>query len=782
MNEQQFSPKAVQALELSGFHAEARGTTQVDVRHLMLGVLDVEDTEVRTLIEMLGVDIEAFIARIEGAIEASGGGWMSQFTQEDADEALIDIAAAGIDLADLNPDGRYGPSALTNLALAATFASLRGDVITTVDVLHAGLAHPDILPVLEGGEEFGLDLEVAFDHLAAHLNGELDGLFGAAARDNQQTLRKSDVAEFGRDLTALARNGELDPVVGRDAETERAMQVMLRRTKSNPVLVGEPGVGKTAIVEGIANRIAAGDAPEDLADTRIIELDLAGMMAGSRHRGDMEEKVQALIEAACDEGVVLFIDEIHSLVGAGAGKDGSGVSVSDMLKPAMARGDLSVVGATTLDEYVAIEKDAALERRFQKVLVTEPTAPVAEAMLAKVVEALTDHHGVSYTADAISAAVRLTTRYIPERNLPDKAIDVLDEAGACWAIASMRNEDVADAIGATEVAAIVEASAGVPVLAADEDERQRLLDMEGLLGSRVFGQDDALSVLSRAVRRSRAGLGDPQRPNGSFIFSGPTGVGKTEAAKALAEFLYGSEDALITVDMSEYMEEQSTAKMIGAPPGYRGHGEPGQLTEAVRRNPWSVVLLDEIEKAHPEVFDMLLQVLEEGRLTDAAGRVVDFSNALIIMTTNLGVSQISQGGFGFDSSSPDTGYAHMQNTLNDALKKHFRPEFLNRVDEVVVFNQLGTDQIKSIAGKFCAGLGERVAEMGTTLHVSDKALTHLATVGFDIDYGARPLRRAVQALLENAIADLFLAGDLPVGSVAVVDEVDGDLAIEVKSL
>ncbi len=779
MSNIEVSNEAQAAIDIAVGHANARGVTEVTVRYIMLGLLDCDESEARCFIEAIGEDPDVFLALTEDTIAEQDVDWVSEFSEKDAYEALQDIQELGVDLISILERAAIGfdPSAITTLAMAATFASVRQDDVSTLDLLHAAFAHPDFLPALE--KIPGLDLNMVFTELASSLTDDSVEFDLDRRSDSAQAIPK-DIADFGRDLTAMARAGELDAVVGRDTETERALQIMLRRTKSNPVLIGEPGVGKTAIVEGIALRVADGTAPEGLQDIRLIEVDMGSLVAGTRNRGDMEEKVQALIKLASADNVVVFLDEVHSVVGAGSTRDG-GSSVSDLLKPAMSRGEITVIGATTLDEFKIIEKDAALSRRFQPVLIEEPTPEAARRILTRVATQLTAHHGVSFTADAIAAAVDLTVRYVPERNLPDKAIDALDEAGARWTIANARGEDLEAVITRTEIAAVVEDIAGVPVSAADDDEMQKLLNLESLMGTRVKGQDEALKVLARAVRRTRAGLGDPKRPVGSFIFSGPTGVGKTEAAKALAEFVYGSEDSLITIDMSEYMEKSSVSRLIGAPPGYIGHDAPGQLTEAVRRQPWSVVLFDEVEKAHSDVFDVLLQLLEEGRLTDSSGRVVDFSNTVVVMTSNLGVDQLTTKAFGFagQATAEVDSYKRSQETLAAALKDHFRPEFMNRIDQVVVFGSLAEAEIVQIAEKFCKELAERVADTGAALHVSKAALKLLARQGYYPEYGARPLRRLIQDQLENRLAELLLAGDLTPASTAVVD-IDGDGGFDIS--
>ncbi|HOA88403.1 MAG TPA: ATP-dependent Clp protease ATP-binding subunit [Propioniciclava tarda] len=632
--------------------------------------------------------------------------------------------------------------------------------------------------------------------------------------------------QFGRNLTQAARENKLDPVIGRHTEIERVMVVLSRRTKNNPVLIGEPGVGKSACVEGLAQQIVRGDVPETLKDKQIYTLDLGALVAGSRYRGDFEERLKKVLKEIKTRGdIVLFIDEIHTLVGAGAAE--GAIDAASILKPMLARGELQTIGATTLDEYRKhIEKDAALERRFQPIQVAEPSIAMTIDILKGLRDRYEAHHRITITDEAITAAAQMADRYISDRFLPDKAIDLIDEAGARLRIKRMtappdlrefderiagvrlEKEAAIDAqdferaaglrddekkllaaraekeqawkmgdsgapaeVGEEEIAEVLSGATGIPVFKLTEEESSRLLHMEDEIHKRYIGQNDAVKALSRSIRRTRAGLKDPKRPSGSFIFAGPSGVGKTELTKALTEFLFGDEDALITLDMSEYSEKHTASRMFGSPPGYVGYEEGGQLTEKVRRKPFSVVLFDEIEKAHPDIFNSLLQILDEGRLTDAQGRVVDFKNTVIVMTTNLGTRDISKSvNLGFSNASDQGGsYEKMKAKVSDELKQHFRPEFLNRVDEIVVFHQLSENDIEHIVDLMVAEIDGRLKDrdMGVVLTAPAKAL--IAKRGFDPVLGARPLRRAIQRDIEDLLAEKILFGELRSGELVVVD-------------
>jgi ATP-dependent Clp protease ATP-binding subunit ClpC len=643
--------------------------------------------------------------------------------------------------------------------------------------------------------------------------------------------------QFGRNLTQAAREGKLDPVIGREKEIERVMQILSRRSKNNPVLIGEPGVGKTAVVEGLAQAIVSGQVPETLKDKQLYTLDLGSLIAGSRYRGDFEERLKKVTKEIRTRGdIITFIDEIHSLVGAGAAE--GAIDAASILKPLLARGELQTIGATTLDEYRKhFEKDAALERRFQPIQVAEPSLPHTINILKGLRDRYEAHHKVQITDGAIVAAANLADRYVSDRFLPDKAIDLIDEAGARLRLSIMSNpaelrelddqialvrtqketaiedQDFEKAAGLRDeekkladervrrekewrkgdikaqglvdegiIAEVLAQATGIPVFKLTEEESSRLVFMEKALHQRVIGQNEAIEALSKTIRRTRAGLKDPKRPSGSFIFAGPTGVGKTELAKALAEFLFDDESAMIALDMSEYGEKHTVSRLFGAPPGFVGFEEGGQLTEKVRRKPFSVVLFDEIEKAHPDIFNSLLQILEEGRLTDGQGRVIDFKNTVIIMTTNLGSKDISGGPVGFQAEGESsTSYDRMRGKVNEELKKHFKPEFLNRVDDIIVFPQLAKDELIQIVDLFVKRLRDRLLDRDMSIEVSLAAKERLIDIGFDPALGARPLRRAIQRELEDRLSEKILEGALVAGDHVHVDLVDGEFVFTTTS-
>ncbi|MGI5134591.1 MULTISPECIES: ATP-dependent Clp protease ATP-binding subunit [unclassified Streptomyces] len=630
--------------------------------------------------------------------------------------------------------------------------------------------------------------------------------------------------EYGRDLTDEARSGRLDPVIGRASEIEQTVEVLSRRTKNNPVLIGDPGVGKTAIVEGLAQRIVAGEVPRTLKDRRVVALDMAGLVAGSQYRGQFEERLKKVIDEVTEakKGVILFIDEMHQVVGAGATGEGS-MDAGNILKPALARGDLSVVGATTLDEYRKhIEKDAALERRFQPVMVPEPTVEDTIEILRGLRDSYEAHHQVRYMDEALDAAANLSDRYISDRFLPDKAIDLMDQAGARVALrmvgdteaveleeglsrlrrekdeavnaedyerASEIKRQIAEAeqqlsgigeggvatpsvVTVDDIAEVLSARTGIPVSQLTETERERLMKLEELLHERVIGQDQAVTAVAQAVRRGRAGMGDPDRPTGSFLFLGPTGVGKTELAKALAELLFGDPDRMIRFDMSEFQEKHTVSRFVGSPPGYVGYEEAGQLTEAVRRKPYSVVLFDEVEKAHPDVFNLLLQVLDDGRLTDAQGRTVDFRNTVVIMTSNIASKHILD----------HTGdIEEIRDDLMAELHAHFRPEFLNRIDEVIVFHSLGREDLVQIVDLLLEGTRRRLHAQGVRLEVTEAAKEWLADRGYQPEFGARPLRRTIQSEFDNRLSNMLLDGTLNPGDTVIADVVKDELVLSLKA-
>lgn len=583
--------------------------------------------------------------------------------------------------------------------------------------------------------------------------------------------------QYSRDLTLIAGGGGADPVVGREREISRVIQILSRRTKNNPVLVGEPGVGKTAVAEGLARRVARGEVPDTLKNRRIVTLDLASMLAGTKYRGDFEDRVKCIIKEVQRAGdVIVFIDELHTIVGAGSAE--GAIDAANILKPALGRGEIQVIGATTPEEYRKhIEKDAALERRFQPVDVPEPDEACCVRMLRALRGSLETHHGLQITDEAISAAVRLSVRYICDRFLPDKAIDLLDEAASHVRLES--DPQARQTVEASDVADVVSAWTGVPASAISEPESERLLRLEEALHRRVIGQDEAVSAVARAIRRGRVGLSDPRRPMGSFIFLGPTGVGKTELCRALAEAVYGDRDALIRLDMSEYMEKHAVSKLIGSPPGYVGYGEGGQLTERVRRRPWSVVLFDEIEKAHEDVYNLLLQIMEDGRLTDSAGRRADFRSTIVVMTSNIGAKAITEDrpALGF-SGAPRDGDGAVKEAVMAELRRTFRPEFLNRVDGTIVFRRLSREDVRQIARGMTEAVCGRMRELGVELRVTDEALDLLAERGFDPAYGARPLRRQISALLEDPAADAILTGRAAPGDRLIATACGGEIVLE----
>jgi len=661
-------------------------------------------------------------------------------------------------------------------------------------------------------------------------SGAAAGAGAGAAGEGKKSSKLLD--QFGRNLTKLASDGKLDPVVGRETEIERIMQILSRRTKNNPVLVGEPGVGKTAVVEGLAQRIVSADVPELLKGKQIYTLDLAALVAGSKYRGEFEERLKKVMKEITQRGdIILFIDELHNLVGAGAAE--GAIDAASILKPALARGELQTIGATTLEEFRKyLERDSALERRFQKIVVEQPSTEETVQILKGLRDRYEQHHKVNITDEALVAAAELADRYISDRFLPDKAIDLIDEAASRMRIKSMtappvyrdledeieetrrakeaaieaqefekaanlrdqerrlsqKKRDLADqwekgeaterpSIGEEEIADIVSMWTGIPVFKLTEAETQKLVRMEEELHKRVIGQGPAVEVISKAIRRSRAGLKDPKRPTGSFIFLGPSGVGKTELARTLAEFLFGDEDTMIRIDMSEYMEKHAVSRLVGSPPGYIGYDEGGQLTEAIRRKPYSVLLLDEIEKAHPDVFNILLQILEDGRLTDAQGRTVDFRHTIVIMTSNIGASEISKNfQIGFSTMEDETGvsYDEMKSRIMGELKRVFRPEFINRIDDVVVFHKLTKDQIKEIVDLLLQRIRASMAERELLLELTEGAKDMLVEKGWDPSMGARPLRRAIQRYIEDPLADFVLRSKVPEGSTVIVEAAPKD--------
>jgi ATP-dependent Clp protease ATP-binding subunit ClpC len=818
-----FTPRAKKVLELSLREALQLGHNYIGTEHILLGLIHEGEGVAAKALESMGISLEAVRTEVEDIIGTGGhppNGYIP-FTpraKKVLELALREALQLGHKyigtehiLLGLIREGE-GVAAQVLVKLGADLSRVRQQVI-------------QLLSGYEGGEP---ESEHASDEPAGAGVGGGDGASSGPSGKPGQKSNSLVLDQFGRNLTQAAKDGKLDPVVGRGKEIERIMQVLSRRTKNNPVLIGEPGVGKTAVVEGLALDIVNGKVPETLKDKQLYSLDLGSLVAGSRYRGDFEERLKKVLKEINQRGdIILFIDEIHTLVGAGAAE--GAIDAASILKPKLARGELQTIGATTLDEYRKhIEKDAALERRFQPVQVPEPSVELTVEILKGLRDRYEQHHRVSITDDALKAAARLSDRYINDRFLPDKAVDLIDEAGARMRIkrmtapksiqkvddriaevrrakeaaiddqdfekaASLRDDerklteeraekekqwrageldDVAE-IGPEEIAEVLGSWTGIPVVQLTEEESTRLLHMEDELHKRIIGQEDAVKAVSRAIRRTRAGLKDPKRPSGSFIFAGPSGVGKTELSKALAEFLFGDDDSLIQIDMGEFHDKFTASRLFGAPPGYVGYDEGGQLTEKVRRKPFSVVLFDEIEKAHSEIYNTLLQVLEEGRLTDGQGRVVDFKNTVLIFTSNLGTSDISKAvGMGFSGSSEtdeEAQYDRMKAKVNDELKKHFRPEFLNRIDDIVVFHQLTQEQIVQMVDLLLGRVRTLLEEKDMALEVSDKAKQLLARRGFDPVLGARPLRRTIQNQIEDELSEKILFGEVGAGEIVTVD-------------
>ncbi len=793
-----FTQRARRVLALAQEEAERLNHTYIGTEHLLLGLVKEENGIAGQVLRRLGV------------------------TPQKVEEMVLRMSGPGRRTPHSKPD--LTPRIRRVIELAVDEARRMGHHYIGTEHLLLGLVRLGDGMAVDILKSLGLSLE----QIRRETNRMIQETT-AAARPRRERPKTPLLDQLAIDLTALAEEGKLDPVIGREQEIERVIQILSRRTKNNPALIGEPGVGKTAIVEGLAQRIVAGEVPEPLLSKRVLQLDVASLVAGTMYRGQFEERLKRVLEELKSADCILFIDEMHMLVGAGAA--GSAVDAANILKPALARGEIQCIGATTFDEYRKyIESDAALERRFQPVVVEEPTIEETIEILRGIRHRYEEHHKLTITDEAIEAAARLSARYIPERYLPDKAIDLIDEAAARvrmykaarWpslqkvynelrtvqrereeALAERRYEDVADLkareeelqaqlqqlrmrsetdegpkVTAEDIAEVVSMWTGIPVSRIAGDESQRLLQMEEELKKRIVGQDEAISVISRAVRRARAGLKDPRRPIGSFIFLGPTGVGKTELTKALAEFLFGSEDALLQLDMSEFMERHNVSRLVGAPPGYVGYEDAGQLTEYVRRRPYCIVVFDEIEKAHPDVFNMLLQIMEEGRLTDARGRKVDFRNTIIIMTSNIGADTIRKAHLGFPTQKQEEvdlerRYREMREKLLNELRKVFRPEFLNRVDQVVVFRPLSREDILKIVDLELGKVAARLKEHRLSIEATPAAKAFLADKGYDPEYGARPLRRVIQNLVEDALSEGMLAGRFGPGDTVVID-VEGD--------
>ncbi len=794
MNER-FTQGGKKVLEAASQAAKELGHGYVGSEHLLLGLLKVEDGVSHRLLKDCGVSYDDFFARVKE---------ISAPTQASNTQELT-------------------PRAGRILANALRFAAQSGKNKASGEHILLSLIHDGDSLAMRILSAIGVSVNTILAELEKYAAGNLS----ASPSEEKPAAEGKALEQYSLDLTARAREGKLDPIIGREKELTRVIQILSRRTKNNPCLIGEPGVGKTAIAEGLAQKIVAGDVPENLEGKRVLTLDLAGMVAGSKYRGEFEERIKTVIDEVIKRGdVILFLDEIHTVIGAG-GAEGS-MDASNILKPALARGQLRILGATTLNEYRIIEKDAALERRFQSVTVGEPSEEEALQILKGLRPKYEEHHGITVTDEALEAAVKLSVRYINDRFLPDKAIDLIDEAASSMRIRSLtsppplkeleekialaqeekqalaaqekyeeaaakleeqkalkkeyeekKSSWKADAkkhhsqIGENEIAQVVTQWTGIPVARLLEEESQKLLKLEEELKKRVIGQDEAVSAIARAIRRGRAGLKDPRRPVGSFLFAGPTGVGKTELSKALSELLFGNESKMIRLDMSEYMEKHTVSKLIGSPPGYVGFDEGGQLTERVRRNPYSVVLFDEMEKAHPDVFNLLLQILEDGVLTDSHGRKVDFKNTVVIMTSNVGAGRLfekrSTPGFAADAAQSRSD----REIVTGAMKESFRPEFLNRIDEIVVFARLDRENIEAIASRMLSEIARRIAQSGITVEFTPALVSEMAKEGFDPVYGARPLRRQIQRAVEDSFSEELLEGNFRQGDRVTADFKDG---------
>jgi len=805
-----FTERAQKVMVYSQEEAIRQNYNYIGTEHILLGILREGEGIAAQVLKNKGVNLETVRQQVEALV---GKG------QQEVGQVI-----------------GYTPRTKTILELSVEEArSLGQNYIGTEHLL---------LALIREGEGVAAQILAAmglnFDSIRQEIIGLLDseGARGKRGEASAKGSNTPNLNQYGRDLTEMAREGKLDPIIGREKEIERVIQILSRRTKNNPALIGDPGVGKTAIAEGLAQKIIEGNIPEILKGKRVVTLDLSSMVAGSKYRGEFEERLKNVMnEIRESKNVILFLDEMHTIIGAG-GAEGA-IDASNILKPALARGEIQAIGATTLDEYRKhVEKDAALERRFQPVMVGEPTKEETLLILEGLRDKYEAHHKVKITDEAIKAAVELSDRYIADRFLPDKAIDLVDEAASkvrikiftappdlkkmeedlaalekekAEAISLQNYERAAElrdrlqqirqkledsrknwndkaslkdsVVTEEDIASIVSGWTGIPVTKLAEEESERLLNLESILHQRVIGQEEAVLAVSKAIRRARVGLKDPKRPVGSFIFLGPTGVGKTELSKALAEALFGDENAVIRIDMSEYMEKHTVSKLIGSPPGYVGYEEGGQLTEKVRRKPYSVILLDEIEKAHPDVFNVLLQILDDGRLTDGKGRTVDFKNSVVIMTSNVGVSTIRKQavlGFATSSNEREDAYEKMKENVLEELKKTFRPEFLNRVDEIIVFHQLQEEHIRKIVDLMLKSLLVRIREMNINVEVTDKAREFLAEKGYDQTYGARPLRRAIQKMVEDRLSEEMLKGEIKPGSEVLVDVEDDKLIFRNK--
>jgi len=795
---ERFTDRARRVVVLAQEEARLLNHNYIGTEHILLGLIHEGEGVAAKALESLGISLEKVRQQVEEIIGAGQS----------------------------PPSGHipFTPRAKKVLELSLREALQLGHNYIGTEHILLGLIREGEGVAAQVLVKLGADLGRVRQQVIQLLSGYSGAKEGAGAAGGEAPQGSLVLDQFGRNLTQLARENKLDPVIGRDKEIERVMQVLSRRTKNNPVLIGEPGVGKTAIVEGLSQKIVKGDVPETITGKQLYTLDLGALVAGSRYRGDFEERLKKVLKEIKTRGdIILFIDELHTLVGAGAAE--GAIDAASILKPMLARGELQTIGATTLDEYRKhLEKDAALERRFQPIKVPEPTVAHTIDILKGLKDRYEAHHRVHITDQGIVAAANLADRYISDRFLPDKAIDLIDEAGSRLRIRRMSappdyrelEEKIAEVRGQKEsaieaqdfekaagfrddekrlldekaakesewktaegetmaevneeeIAEVLSSWTGIPVTSLTEEETAKLLRMEDELHKRIVGQQDAIGAVSRSIRRTRAGLKDPKRPAGSFIFLGPSGVGKTETAKTLAEFLFGDEAALIQLDMSEYMEKHTVSRLVGSPPGYVGYEEGGQLTEAVRRRPYSVVLLDEIEKAHPDVFNTLLQILEDGRLTDAQGKTVDFKNTVIIMTSNLGTQNLRKPAMGFGQASGELTYEKMKERVGEELKKGFRPEFLNRIDEVIVFHELSREEVKSIVDLMIRRVAEQLESQDVAIELTEASKDHLARIGYDPALGARPLRRSIQRLIEDPLSEKILWKEFQAGETIVVD-------------
>ena len=812
-----FTQKANDALNIAISQASAMGHTYIGTEHLLLGLA------------LEGSGVAAVVLKSSG------------LSSDDLTTLIRNSVGVG-NVTSLSPDD-FTPRSKRVMQNAVMYSARIGhNFVGTEHLLMAILSEGDSYAV-RFLEESGVSVQAVMSSLRASLgensrrSSPYSGESGREETENASNKRAKTLEKFGRDLTAAAKAGEIDPVIGRDEEITRVIQILSRRTKNNPVLVGEPGVGKTAVAEGLARKISEGDVPEILLDKRVVSLNLTSMIAGTKYRGDFEERIKSVIEELAEaKDIILFIDELHTIVGAGSAEGSA--DAANILKPSLAKGDFQVIGATTLQEYRKyIEKDSALERRFQPVTVAEPTAEQSVSILMGLRDRYEAHHKVTITKEAIEAAVKLSERYIADRFLPDKAIDLIDEAASKVRLGAMippeefknfeaeiedLEKEKSEAVNSQDferaakirdtvkrkkeefekfkdalrekksalhsevtpedIAEVVSLWSGVPVRELTREESERLVNLESELHRRVIGQNEAVTAVARAVRRSRSGLRSPNRPVGSFIFLGPTGVGKTELTKALAQCMFGDENAMLRLDMSEYMEKHTVSKLIGSPPGYVGVEEGGQLTEKVRRKPYSVILFDEIEKAHPDVFNMLLQILEDGRLTDSQGRTVNFCNTVIIMTSNVGARQIVSDnmtlGFTPQDGKEAASDAKIRDTVMSELRSVFRPEFLNRVDDIIVFGKLTEDEIKEIAALMTDNLKDRMKALGLEFEVSEEALLKISREGFDDTYGARPLRRAIVTKIEDVLSEKLLSGEFAGAKRILCDVKDGEFTFE----